>query len=229
MHLTYNHGIFIPKQAYLSIHKAKENQTCKRNSSIHLTCENTIIHLNKVASISPNNTYQKQDINTLETLIIHLSMFHHIIKIKPKHKCMEISNALLTLYLSLSNTIPMALMNGHVNEWHDIKMKENSTIACDSKKACEAEVQSRISMWTGFKKEQDKWNKPNKQHKESGIRFLGKHLHMQPRACICKVWPAYACSWHACVGLTQNPNLEKNKAENKALTKTLILTNKHTF
>ena len=59
---------------------------------------------------------------------------------------MDISNALLTLYLPLSNTVPMALMNGHVNEWHGIKTKENSNLACDSKQACEAEVQSRISM-----------------------------------------------------------------------------------
>ena len=146
MHLTYNHGIFIPKQAYLSIHKAKENQTCKRNPSIHLTYENTIIHLNKVASISSNNTYKKQGINTLETLIIHPSMFHHIIKIKPKHKCVDISNALLTLYLPLSNTVPMALMNGHVNEWHGIKTKENSNLACDSKKAYEAKVRACINM-----------------------------------------------------------------------------------
>ena len=48
-------------------------------------------------------------------------MFHHIIKIKPKHKCMDISNTRLTLYLPLSNTAPMALMNAHVNEWHGIK------------------------------------------------------------------------------------------------------------
>ena len=39
MHLTYNHGIFIPKQAYLSIHKAKENQTHTRNPNIHLASE----------------------------------------------------------------------------------------------------------------------------------------------------------------------------------------------
>ena len=146
MHLTYNHGIFIPKQAYLSIHKAKENQTCKRNPSIHLTCENPIMHLNKAANKSSNNTYQKQGINTLETLIIHLSMFYHIIKIKPKHKCMDVSNALLTLYLPLSNTAPIALMNGSVNEWHGIKTKENPNLTCDSKQACEADVQSRISM-----------------------------------------------------------------------------------
>ena len=38
-HLTYNMASFIPKQAYLSIHKAREIQIHKRNSSIHLTCE----------------------------------------------------------------------------------------------------------------------------------------------------------------------------------------------
>ena len=31
-------------------------------------------------------------------------------------------------------------------------------------------------------------------NKKSRLGFLGKHLHMQPKA------------WHACVGLTQNPN-----------------------
>ena len=92
MHLTYNHGIFISKQAYLSIHKVKKAKHAK-DPNIHLTYENPIIHLNKAANISSNNTYQKQSINTLETLIIHLSMFHHIIKIKPKYKCMDISNA----------------------------------------------------------------------------------------------------------------------------------------
>ena len=29
MHLTYNHGIFIPKQTYLSIHKAKKAKQAK--------------------------------------------------------------------------------------------------------------------------------------------------------------------------------------------------------
>ena len=76
MHLTHNHGIFILKQAYLSIHKAKENQTHTRNPNIHLAYENPIIHLKQ----GSNLTWQ-QDINILQTLIIHLSMFHHIIKV----------------------------------------------------------------------------------------------------------------------------------------------------
>ena len=76
MHLTHNHGIFILKQAYLSIHKAKENQTQMRNPNIHLAYENPIIHLKQ----GSNLTWQ-QDINILQTLIIHLSMFHHIIKV----------------------------------------------------------------------------------------------------------------------------------------------------
>ena len=50
MHLTHNHGIFILKQAYLSIHKAKENQTHTRNPNIHLAYENPIIHLNKAVT-----------------------------------------------------------------------------------------------------------------------------------------------------------------------------------
>ena len=90
MHLTYNHGIFIPKQAYLSPQR-KESQTYKRDPSIHLTCENPIIHLYKAASISSNNTYKKQGTNILETLIIHLSLLHHIVK--NQHKCIDISNA----------------------------------------------------------------------------------------------------------------------------------------
>ena len=41
---------------------------------------------------------------------------------------MDISDALLTLYLHLNNIAPMALMNGSVNEWHGIKTKENPSI-----------------------------------------------------------------------------------------------------
>ena len=40
----------------------------------------------------------------------------------------------------------MALMNGHVNEWHGIKMKENPNLACNNKQTYEAEVQACINM-----------------------------------------------------------------------------------
>ena len=48
----------------------------------------------------------------------------------------------------------MALMNGHVNEWHGIKTgeKKKTNLACDSKQAYEAKVQAFINMWMGFKK-----------------------------------------------------------------------------
>ena len=83
MHLTYNLASFIPRHIH-TYPKAKESQTYKRNPSIHLACENPIIHLKQGSKhIIKHNTYHKQDISILETLIIHLSMFHHIIKIKP--------------------------------------------------------------------------------------------------------------------------------------------------
>ena len=44
------------------------------------------------------------------------------------------------------------LMNGHVNEWHGIKMKENPNLTCDSKQAYDIEVQACINMRTYFKK-----------------------------------------------------------------------------
>ena len=37
-------------------------------------------------------------------------------------------------------------MNGHVNEWHGIKMKENPNLACDSKQAYEVKVQAHVNM-----------------------------------------------------------------------------------
>ena len=44
----------------------------------------------------------------------------------------------------------MALMNGHVNEWHGIKTgekkKKKPNLACDSKQAYEAKVQAFINM-----------------------------------------------------------------------------------
>ena len=89
---------------------------------------------------------------------------------------MDISNAWLTLYLPFSNTAHMALMHGHMNEWHG-KKRNKPNLACDSKQACEVEVPAHISMWTDFKKEQNMWNKLNKQHKEFGLGFLGKLLH----------------------------------------------------
>ena len=93
MHLTYNMASFISKHIH-TYPKVKENQTHKRKPSIYLVCENPIIHLKQGSKhIIKHNTYHKPSINTLETLIIHLSVFHHIIKIKPKHKCMDISNA----------------------------------------------------------------------------------------------------------------------------------------
>ena len=79
MHLTNSHWHHSSQnKAYLSNYPNKKNQTYKRKPSIHLTCENPIMHLNKAttpnmaASIESNNTYQKQNINKLETLTIHL-------------------------------------------------------------------------------------------------------------------------------------------------------------
>ena len=49
MHLAYN-MVSLSLNKHTSIHKAKESQTYIRNPSIHLTCENLIIHLNKIAT-----------------------------------------------------------------------------------------------------------------------------------------------------------------------------------
>ena len=46
IHLTYNHGIIIPKQlTYQPKAKESQTQTQIRNPSIHLTCEHPIKHL----------------------------------------------------------------------------------------------------------------------------------------------------------------------------------------
>ena len=96
MHLTNMTSSTLNKHTYLST--TQKRAKYRRNPSIHLTCENPIIHLNKVvalnmaASMSSNNTYKKQSINTSETLIIHLSILRHIIKIKPKTQMHGISN-----------------------------------------------------------------------------------------------------------------------------------------
>ena len=60
-------------------------------------------------------------------------------------------------------------MNGHVNEWHGIKMKENPNLACDSKKAYEAKVQAHVNMWKGGFKEEIK---NVKQTNQTNIRNL---------------------------------------------------------
>ena len=44
-----------------------------------------------VKTYHTSNKSHKPNINKLETLIMNLSMFHHILK--PKHKCMNIANA----------------------------------------------------------------------------------------------------------------------------------------
>ena len=49
------------------------------------------------------------------------------------------------IYLSATQHL-WHLMNGHVNEWHGIKMKENPNLTCDSKQAYKAEVRAYINM-----------------------------------------------------------------------------------
>ena len=96
--------------------------------------------------IIKHNTYHKPSINALETLIIYLSMFHHIINIKPKHKCMT-SPTYLSTTQHLQHWWMGMWMNGMVS-----KRKKNPNLASDSKQAYEAEVQACINMWTNFKK-----------------------------------------------------------------------------
>ena len=75
IHLSTQHGIFIPKQHIIL---KQESQTHK-NLNIHLTYENPIIHLKHGSNLNMATRH----INILQTLIIDLSMFHYIIKVKP--------------------------------------------------------------------------------------------------------------------------------------------------
>ena len=69
IHLT-NNLTFLTLNTYLSIYPNKrEPKVLKKTLIIHLKQSN---NLNMATSISSNKTYQKQNINTLETLIIHL-------------------------------------------------------------------------------------------------------------------------------------------------------------
>ena len=54
---------------FIHLSKGKRAKHIKENPSIHLIQNN---NLNMAASILSNKTYQKQNFNTLETLIIHL-------------------------------------------------------------------------------------------------------------------------------------------------------------
>ena len=63
------HGIFNPKHILIYLSKQKRAKHINEKHTIHLKQNN---NLNMAASISSNKTYQKQNINILETLIIHL-------------------------------------------------------------------------------------------------------------------------------------------------------------
>ena len=80
----------------------------------------------------------------------------------------------------------MALMNGHVNEWHGIKMKENLNLACNSKQTYEAEVQACINMWKNFKK----GGKACETNQANNMRNL--YSGFWASACVCSQRLAYA-------------------------------------
>ena len=62
--------------------------------------------------------------NTLFDQTHSWSLSNHVIK-KYACKC----ECMTYLYLPPHISAPMALMNGHVNEWHGIKTKENPNLA----------------------------------------------------------------------------------------------------
>ena len=77
MYLTYNMASFIPKHIPMYQPKAKESQM-QRKPYHSSNIWKTLSHIyDKAANI------QHSKANILQTLIIHLSMFHHIIKVKP--------------------------------------------------------------------------------------------------------------------------------------------------
>ena len=56
----------------IHLSKQKRAKHIEETLTIHLTFEKSYLKQNMVASISLNKTYQTQNINILETLIIHL-------------------------------------------------------------------------------------------------------------------------------------------------------------
>ena len=93
IHLSIQHGIFHSKQNIL-IHLPKQKRTRHIKETLAFIYDVKTYHTSKTY-----HSYHKPSINKLKTLIIDLSMFHHILR--PKHKCMDIANAWLTsTYLS---------------------------------------------------------------------------------------------------------------------------------
>ena len=82
----------------------------------------------------------------------------------------------------------MALMHGHVNEWHSVKARNkrrNPNLSMlKEKQACEVEAQRLIEPETY----EQAWEGRNKTNKEK-IWFLGSHSRMQEQACICIIKP----------------------------------------
>ena len=82
IHLSIQYEILIPKQhTYPSTPKKKRTKHIKE----------TLAFIYHVKTCHTSNTCHKPSVNKLETLIMDLSMFHHILM--PEQKCMDIANA----------------------------------------------------------------------------------------------------------------------------------------
>ena len=94
------------------------------------------------------------------------------------------------------------------------KASPNLSMWKANKQTCEIETQA-IYMW---REEQNRslthgTSKVNKtKHK---LRFLDNGLRKHIEACVCRIWPAYTCTKHVCVGLLKNPNPKNSKQRNR--------------